>query len=143
MAYRIHIDDRANCVFVQHYDTMSIYEAFEQVEQLVSNPNYVKGMNLLRDVTQTTLPSEYNLDWFRSHFNSRIQPVTQALGFNRNVAWVLGNSHDFKTIHQLCAITRLKNHIVDRRPFRDCNRAMKWLNLPEDYEITYPKVFPA
>ena len=119
---------------------MSAYEAFEQVEQLVSNPKYAKGMNLLRDVTQTTLPSEYNLEWFRNHFNSRIQPVTEALGYNRNVAWVLGNTHDFRTIHQLCVISRLKSHIVDRRPFRDCGRAMQWLGLSENYQYSYPEM---
>lgn len=137
MAYRFHIDTSSNCVFVQHYDEIIDGEMTRQTQELLAHPLFVPSMNLLRDLTTTNMPEHYDLKWFVDNYRSKLAPLEQSLGHHRMVAWVLGNAKDFKTIHQFCATTRLNQNVVDRQPFRDVSRAMKWLGLPERYEISY------
>jgi hypothetical protein len=110
----------------------------KQVAQLVNLPNYIKGMNLLRDISVTTLPTGYDLEWIKKDYESRVKSQDQKLGSDRKAAWVVGNANDFKLIHQFCAITRLSHNIVDRQPFRNMDRAFEWLDIPEDYEFKFP-----
>ena len=60
------------------------------------------------------------------------------LGSTRKVAWVVGDPHDFKLVHQLCALGRLNHFDTDRKEFRDIAKAKEWLNIPADYEIKFP-----
>tara|TARA_B100000315_G_scaffold252452_1_gene289290 strand:- start:391 stop:804 length:414 start_codon:yes stop_codon:yes gene_type:complete len=137
MAYRVLIDEAVNCVFVQHYDTYEAGEGNEQLDTLLEEPAYKVGMDILRDITQVSLPDAYDLDWFRS--SSVVGKHAEGLGRGRRVAWVVGNAHDFKIIHQWCAVERLNVHLAARLPFIDINRAMKWLGIPEGYVISYPE----
>ncbi len=137
MAYRVQIDEAVNCVFVQHYDSYESNEGNEQLDALMLEPTYKPGMNILRDLTQVSLPDSYDLNWFKGSSPANIHG--EALGRNRKVAWVLGSAHDFKIIHQWCAVQRLHVNVADRQPFRDVNRAMKWLGISEGYEVSYPE----
>ena len=65
MAYHVKIDSDVNCVFVRHYNTYLFEEGIIQMEEPAAKPNYKPGMNFLRDVSQTVLPPEYCLDWFK------------------------------------------------------------------------------
>ena len=139
MSYRVLIDRDMNCVFVQHFDTFQIDEFQELVDELTASPDHVKGMNVLRDVSQTTLPLGYDLEYIRSTVKSRIEYLDEAIGSNRKSAWVVGNLQDYTVIHQFCVIYRLNLKIAERKPFRQIEKAMKWLGIPEDYVISYPE----
>jgi len=139
MAYRHYIDMEHQCVFIQHFGEVGAEEFAKQVADVTALPNFEKGMNLLRDLSHATLPQNYDLQLIKRELETRIKPQDEALGRNRRAAWVLGNARDFKIIHQFCAITRLNVTIVDRQPFREVGKALKWLGLPEDYEFNYPE----
>ncbi len=139
MAYRVHIDGDVNCVFVQHFGTVSSGEITEQLKFLVQDPAFNKNMNLLRDVTQTSLPENYDLEWFRRTSATIMALVDDDLGTGRKVAWVLGNVNDYKVVHQWSIVGRLYTNVMDRRPFRDVTKAMTWIGIPEGYVIPYPE----
>ncbi len=139
MAYRCYVDRSVNCVFVQHYGTYVVREGENQAAETALNPDYEKGMNYLRDVSQTVLPPEYCLEWLREHAEKALPPLERKLGTDRKVAWVLGNPHDFKIIHQWSAVNRLNRYVDERRPFRSVESAMRWLGMPKDYVINYPE----
>lgn len=140
MSYEHFIDNDIGCVFVRHYGEVTVDEFTRQIAHLIAEPKFVKGMYLLRDISETTLPAAYNLELINRDLKTRIEPHDVALGSNRKAAWVLGNPKDFKVIHQFCAITRLNLKIVDRQAFRSLENAKKWLGLPEDYEIKYAEL---
>ncbi len=138
MAYHHFIEPEYHCVFIRHYGDLGIHEFEEQVAELVTLPTYEKGMNLLRDISPTKLPAEYDLAYIKNNIAPRIKAQDEALGLDRMVAWVVSNPQDFKTLHQFCAIGRLNLRVANRQPFRDIERALQWLGIPEDYEIKYP-----
>ena len=139
MPYRTAIDDSLNCVFVQHYDNYVVGEEMEQLSTLLQNPAYKKNMSLLRDVTRTSFPDSYNLDWFRRNASTTMALTDDDLGTNRKVAWVLGSVKDYTVVHQWSAVGRLNTKVMERRPFRDIPKALKWLGIPDGYVVTYPE----
>jgi len=139
MAYRVLIDVEINCIFVQHFDTYEIGEEIEQLKALVNHPDHTKNMGLLRDVTLTSFPERYDLEWFRQNATTTLALVDDDLGTGRRVAWVLGNGNDYKVVHQWSVIGRLNTKVIERRPFRDVAKAMKWLGIPDGYVISYPE----
>lgn len=139
MPYRVKVDRSVNCVFVQHFDTFVLEEGTTQAKETILDPEYLPGMNYLRDVTQTVLPPEYCLNWFKKHAVDVLPQVEKGLGTSRKVAWVLSNANDFKTIHQWAATIRLNMYVSERRPFRSVDNARAWLEIPEEYEVSYPE----
>ena len=137
MSYRVHIDGSVNCVFVQHFGTISSGEITEQLKILVQDPAFNKNMSLLRDVTQTSLPENYDLEWFRQTSATTMALVDDDLGTGRKVAWVLSSVNDYKVVHQWSVVGRLNTKVMERRPFRDITKAMNWLGIPEGYVIPY------
>ena len=135
----MHIDKAVNCVFVQHFGIYEEGEGSRQLVELAANPDHVLNMNIIRDITLTNLPDEYDLAWFQKHSDSDLADVDKYVGSGRKVAWVLGNPKDFKTVHQWCAVNRLNRYVIERLPFRSVESAMKWLEIPEGYEISYPE----
>ncbi|MBT3990710.1 MAG: hypothetical protein HN884_13315 [Rhodospirillaceae bacterium] len=140
MPHRIKIEHELNCVFIQHYGDVDAEEVLEQVKALGNDPNFSQGMNLLRDFSQTKLPANYGLDRFKTGYDRWIKNNDQLLGSRRKVAWVLKDKEDFITIHQFCVVTRLNNMVADRKPFRDMANARKFLEIPDEYVIEYPKL---
>ena len=139
MSYRLKIDQAVNCVFVQHFGVIEKTEIDAQMHLLIDDPSYIENMSLLRDVSLTTLPDDDNLARIkRTVVSTSMMAVDEILGRRRKVAWVLSNASDFKVIHQWSVSARLNRLVADRQPFRDVNRAMKWLGIPDDYKIDYP-----
>ncbi len=138
MAYRFNIDKTVNCVLAQHFGTFEVTDAANQLNALLSHDEYIPGINLLRDVSSPTLPSEYDYELYR-YFSSTVMPsVYTNLGTERKVAWIISNPRDFKIVHQWCVVKRLNELVFDRRPFRSIENAMKWLEIPDGYEVSYP-----
>ncbi len=138
MSYRVCIDPSVNCVFIQHYGTYEPREGIQQMELLLTRPEYVKNMDFIRDCSLVDLPEIYSLEWFSKTVKETLEPIYSELGTQRKEAWILNNAGDFKTIHQWSAVERLNAVVSEREPFRDLRRAMDWIGLPEDYEINYP-----
>jgi len=138
LPYRLKIEADLNCVFIQHYGEVDSEEVLQQIKDLEHHPDFIKGMNILRDFSQTSLPSDYGIKRFKAGYDRWIKDNDSALGSQRKVAWVLKDKKDFITIHQFSAITRLNAMVAAREPFRDIFNARKFLNIPDEYVIKYP-----
>ncbi len=138
MPYRLKIDAKINCAFIQHYGEVDSEEVLEQVKSLSDHPDFIPGMNMLRDFSLTQIPNEYNIERFKAGYEGWIKKNDRALGSGRKVAWVLKDKEDFITIHKFCAYTRLNSMVAAREPFRNIENALKFLDVPQDYVIEYP-----
>jgi len=138
MPYRLKIDVGLNCVFIQHYGKVDAEEVLQQIKALDEHPEFIQGMNILRDFSLTKLPKEYTIERFKSGYDGWIKNNDRMLGAGRKVAWLLKDKEDFITIHQFCTVTRLNTMVAARQPFHDMKNAFKFLKIPEDYAVEYP-----
>tara|TARA_B100000315_G_scaffold260808_1_gene325646 strand:+ start:7781 stop:8212 length:432 start_codon:yes stop_codon:yes gene_type:complete len=138
MPCRVLIDDNVNCVFIQHYESFTSGEGIQVLQRVLKDPAHKKDMNVLHDVTQLSLPDEYDLQWFRENVRKEsTETMDINLGRGRKAAWILSNPRDFKVIHQWSVVDRLNTSVVERRPFRDIEKAKEWLEIPTGYVIDY------
>jgi|ETN07SMinimDraft_1059922.scaffolds.fasta_scaffold185226_2 hypothetical protein len=54
MTYKLKFDPGVNCVFIQHFGDIDVDEMSEQVKSLAINSEYIRIMNIFRDVTLTS-----------------------------------------------------------------------------------------
>tara|TARA_B100000315_G_scaffold254525_1_gene295795 strand:- start:6259 stop:6672 length:414 start_codon:yes stop_codon:yes gene_type:complete len=136
MAFRFYIEPALNCVFVQHFDEYTLAEGHDQLVEMLGDPNYVTRMNILRDIRSTSLPEEFNYEYFKQTRPQLVSDSEKQLG-KCKIAYVAATAKDFATAHQLSVSTRLTPDNIDRKPFRDISEARAWLDIPEDYEIKF------
>jgi hypothetical protein len=53
-------------------------------------------------------------------------------------AAVVGDGRSYAKIHQSIVSRRLDGYPVERRVFRDIDKAREWLEIPAGYVISYP-----
>ena len=138
MAYKFYIDSKVNCVFVLHYDNFHVDDSLNQYREMIRHSDYRPNMNVLRDVLTTTLPSEFGYEFFSKKTPERYKDIEPVMGKSK-VAWVLSSGKDYAKMHQFTLTTRFApmTHIT-RKPFRTLEDAKKWLEIPENYNISHP-----
>jgi len=95
-------------------------------------------MNILRDVGNSGLPADYNYPFFKDHGKNVLPELDRQMG-KCKIAIVVKNAKDYAMAHQMTVATRLIGTSVERKPFREAQKAKAWLNIPDDYEIIYPE----
>ena len=112
-------------------------DGYDQLEKMLEDPKYVRGMNILRDSRLTPFPEEFNFKYFKYEHPALMVEVERQLG-NFKTAIVVDTVRDYTTAHQLSISTRLTPASITRKPFRNIIKARAWLDIPEGYEIIYP-----
>ena len=135
MPARFYIEPKLNCVFVQHFDEYTLSDSHDQLLEMLEDPDYVRGMNILRDIRATPIPSELTFSYFKKVHPSEMGNVERQLG-QCKVAVLVGSREDYAIAHQLSISTRLTPTNVERKPFRDLTKAKLWLGVPEGYVIS-------
>jgi hypothetical protein len=137
MAYKFSIAPSVNCVFVLHFGVFDVDDTLQQYREMIENPLYTTNMNVLRNVLQAALPSEFGFEFFKQNTPKRYKDIEPIMGQSK-VAWVLGSGKDHATMHQFSLTTRFGplSHI-ERKPFRSVEDAKMWLDIPVNYEIRY------
>jgi hypothetical protein len=54
------------------------------------------------------------------------------------MALVAGNGQSYAVIHQYVVSYRLEKSPLERKAFRDIEKALSWLDITDAYEIKYP-----
>ena len=93
-------------------------------------------MNILRDIRQTHFPPDIDYQYIKKYQGSGVSEAEYITG-TAQIAWVAGNRDDFILLHQISVTDRLRSGSVERKPFRDIQKAKAWLGIPDDYEIPY------
>ena len=138
MAYDWYFDRSENCLFFQHSGQIQFGEPIASLEVALREQEYSQGLNILRDISQATLPDTFDDPQFAIGFREKLQNLFQ----NRKeaqFAWVVGDAQQFAVIHRWAARLRFSKDF-EISPFRELDDAREWLGLPADYEIKYPKL---
>jgi hypothetical protein len=138
MSYEFYIDRNLETVFIRHSGAMALDEALDQIEKMLNSPLYIPGFNILRDTRSASLPAEWNYNWFREISPDRAGDKFLQLGRCR-AAWVTKSGKNFRIAHQASISDRLSSSTIQRQAFTDISKALQWLDIPEDYKITYPE----
>jgi len=136
MPYRFYLDAKVNCIFIQHFDEFQQNDGINVTNEVLGNPEYRMGMNILRDATQTPLPKRFSDNSYLYESRRQAEKMDLLLGTCR-LAWIVGSAKDFGAVHRWSVSTRLSKS-VERHPFRELSKALEWLGIPAEYEIRFP-----
>jgi hypothetical protein len=136
MAHTHYINDELKCAFVRYYDRFEKYEGFDALGDIVDNPLYQIGMDIIHNLSATSFPDNFGDGPIRKAGRERLAEYDRKTGICR-IAWVVGSASDYAMGHRWVVSTRLTSEI-ERRVFRSIDEAKEWLRIPEDYAITHP-----
>ena len=137
MSFSTYIDPDANCLFVRHYGSFDLGEVLESLEENLSNPIFRIDMNVLRDYRDQTFPSDLTFKLLSGTSKSIMEDFDRKFG-KCKAAIVVGDTTSYAKVHQYIVSTRLMVTQIERRLFREIEEAKEWLEIPEDYVVSYP-----
>jgi len=139
MPYTIHIDPDVNCAFIKNYGAFEVGQMSRAAEEVFNHSDYRAGMNILRDTRDRPYPSDL---WFKSLSNAAKSIDKKFAHKSSQCRWaiVVGNVQSYAKIHQALVAGRISTALIERKAFRDIEKALRWLDIPEGYEIKYPEL---
>lgn len=137
MAYNFCIDPEVNCVFVRHFGNIPPGEIDAQLAEMFDQDSYFSSMNILRDLLDASFSDEFGFGYFKERAPSDFAQNERKLG-NCRVAWVLPSSDDFIKVHQMKLVRSFQASRIRRKEFFELPSAKIWLDIPEDYQISFP-----
>ena len=137
MAWNYYIEPDLNCVFFIHCGDFTIEEVGESFQQLMADPKFHSEMNLIRDLRSISMPTDYDYKTISSEAREVFSRFDQRMGHSK-LAIVVNDRHDYIIAHQWIVTGRVSTFPVERKPFRDMEKAKEWIGIPIDYEIKMP-----
>ena len=139
MPYTIHIDPDVNCAFVKFYGVFTPDQIMSESEDTFNHPGYSVGMNILRDYREQQMSEDVTYKSIATEGKRVMHKFGRQLG-RCKAALVAGDVQSYARFHQVIVAGRLADIPVERKAFRDIEKAMRWLDIPEGYEINYPEL---
>jgi len=141
MTYQFYIDQIAETVYIDHSSRFGSEETFEAFQDILADPAYRPGMNLLRDTRFVELPDNWSYSHFRQVSAPKFRDIWMQMG-DCKLAWVAGQGRNYRLANQAAMINRLElTGTVERQPFVNLEDALVWLGLSPNHEIRH-KVEP-
>jgi hypothetical protein len=137
MAWKISVDADVNCVFIKHYGAFELADVLGTAEDIFGHPDYRAGMSILRDRSEQGITADIHYKSLAGKINDTMGMLGPRIG-RCKTAIVVGDAQNYAKVHQFTVAGRLGEYPSQRKPFRDIENALRWLGLPEGYEITYP-----
>ena len=138
MAFTYYMDPDINCAVFKFYGAYEMEDTLKAAQCAINDPAFKVGMNFLRDNREQPIPSEVTFKYMSDTAKGMIAEFDKVVG-NCKTAIVVADAVSYAKIHQFIVTGRLSDKVVNRKAFRDMGKAMKWLDIPEDYEFSYPK----
>ncbi len=139
MPVRYLISSDYNCVFMEYIGTFRFDEGIEGFERLFKDPKYQQSMNICWDLRPSTIPVELVYPEIRTEGRIAASQIDEKLS-HCLFAMIAKNGSDYAKVHQFIVALRFENSPVERKAFRDFGQALKWINVPENYEINFPSL---
>jgi len=137
MSWNVYINPEVNCVFVKYYGDFELEQIRGAAEDVSNHPDYREGMNFLRDCREQKISKDISFKALSTEAHRVTDEYDPKRGKCRT-AFVVSNAESYSKVHQYVVSGRLSHTQVERRAFRDIEKAKEWLGLPENYEINYP-----
>ena len=138
MPYSIHIDPKVNCVLFRFYGSFTVGSRLEGIEQMLSQIDYKNGMKILTDSREQPFPSSITFKKI-SEAVKKMEVTINKIQAGCQWATVVSDAQHYATMHRYIALTKNSGSMVERKPFRDIDKAREWLGIPADYQIKYPE----
>ena len=139
MSHSFYIDLNLNCVFAKTTEHFELDFASNIFSKIISHPDYKMGMNIFRDFTEVAVPEDISYKYISRENKRRSEGVDQQLG-KCKLAIVVRDVQSYKKVHQYIVSGRLSSNPVDRKVFRDIEKAKLWLEIPENYQFNYSDI---
>jgi len=138
MAWKISIDPDVNCVFIKHHGAFEIDDILHTAEDIFNHPDHRAGMSILRDLSDHGFQPGIHYKSLAEKIKDMIRAFGPRIG-RCKTAFVVGDGQNYAKVHQFTVAGRLGDYPIERKPFRDLGDALRWLDLPEGYQINYPQ----
>ena len=125
-----HIDVDVNCVFNKSFGPFEIEQIKNAADEMFSHPDYRVGMNILRDLKDQIIPPEITFKALSSAAKKMMADNDNKFG-NCKMAIVAGDVQTYSKVHQYIKTGRFGDTPIERKAFRDIEKALRWLDIPE------------
>jgi len=137
MAWSLHIDPEVNCAFIKRAGAYESCDTFDVLNSMVNHPDHREDTNIFYDASDLRIPSDEPFE-SRSASYKLITQIYSSKADTCRSAIVVGDAQNYAKAHQYIVSGRLEKSKVERKAFRDIEKAFAWLGLPEGYEIKLP-----
>ena len=122
------VDSHAKWVYFRHLGKLNLGGVENIFDIVFADPNYQKSMNILHDMRLCDIPDESDYRNTSSKIRIFVARLDGQLESGR-VAIVTKNGHDYAKFHQFIVALRFAKSGVERKGFREIERAMEWLGI--------------
>jgi hypothetical protein len=136
MPYKYIIDTNVNCSFIRHEEPFNILNFAQSGDDRLDHPDFVAHMNFVHDLTCLVIPADIEFKTISNESKRIIREYNQRFGECKG-AIVVGDAKSYAKIHQFIEAGRFTNNPVDRKVFRDMDKALEWVGVPSDYKVNY------
>jgi hypothetical protein len=136
MPYKLLIDININCAFIRHDAPFDLSNIAKSSDDRLSHPDFKKGTDFLHDLRSLIIPVDTSFKIIAQESKRIIREYNQRIGACKG-AMVVGDGQSYAKIHQFIESGRFSNNPIERKVFRDIQKAFEWLEIPQDYEIDY------
>jgi len=138
MPYTLLIDPEVNCMFIKHVGAFDFGNIAKSSEDRLNHPDHKMGMDYIHDFSEQQIPPDLPFHVVAGESKRIVRDYN--LKFGRcKAALVAGDAQSYAKLHQFIEAARFTDNPVERRAFRDMEKAKDWIGLPADYEIIYPE----
>ena len=137
MPWAIHIDPAVNCAFVKFYGDFELEQMVRAAGDVFNHPDFRDGMNILRDARKQRISQDVSFKSLAKEARQLMDKFHHTHG-NCKSAVVAGDVQSYAKFHQYIVAGRLADTPIERKVFRDMEKAKEWLGLPQGYEIRNP-----
>ena len=134
MKCTVHIDPEVNCAFIKRAGAYEFRDTFDVLNSMVNHPDHREDTNILYDARDLRIPTDEPFESMSESYKFITQIYSNKADTCRS-AIVVGDAQNYAKAHQYIVSGRLDKSTVERKPFRDIEKAKEWLGLPEGYEI--------
>ena len=94
-------------------------------------------MNFINDFSEQRLPPDLPFKTVAEESKPIVRDYNVKFGRCKG-ALVAGDAQSYAKLHQFIEAARFTNNPVERKAFRDLDKAKEWIGLPAGYAIVYP-----
>ena len=139
MDWTLHIDPAVNCAFIKRPGVYDSRDTYEVLNAMVNHPDHREDTNILYDARDLRIPTDEPFESMSESYKFITQIYSNKADTCRS-AIVVGDAQNYAKAHQYTVSGRLDKSTVERKVFRNMEKALRWLYIPEDYEIKYPAI---
>jgi len=136
MDWTLHIDPAVNCAFIKRPGAYESCDTYEVLNAMVNHPDHREDTNILYDARDLRIPSDEPFKFMSESYKLITQIYSNKADTCRS-AIVVGDAQNYAKAHQYIVSGRLDKSTVERKVFRDFEKAKAWLNIPKHYEIVF------